>query len=194
MLVDFACPPAPRCRPIHRSHPLIAVLAETLLERTLSGRQRRREWRPSVLGRVGCWIADGVRVRTIVVLLRLRHQLQIRKAQRETTLLVEEANAIAWEGVHINVRLVGGKALGLLTQPPVADPPQHVREREIERALSFCAERAGELDAFAAERAQSLLEDHLRVRDASKAAGTTSVLGLPHPDVVGVFVLLPRLG
>jgi hypothetical protein len=127
-------------------------------------------------------------------LLRLRHQLQIRKGQRETTLLVEEASAIAWAGVNNSVRVVGIDALGLLMQPPIGDPPQHVREREIARALSFTAEQSRELDNFANERAQSLLEDHIRVREASKAAGTTSVQGLPHPDVVGVFVLLPRLG
>jgi superfamily II DNA or RNA helicase len=192
VLVDFAYPPAPRCRPIQRSHPLIAVLAETLLERTLSADRSNGD--PSVLGRVGCWIAEGVSVRTTIALMRLRHQLQIRKGPRETMLLVEEANAIAWAGMHGDVRLVGAEALGLLTQPPVGDPPQHVREREIARALSFTADRAGELDAFAAERAQSLLQDHLRVREASKAAGTTSVQGMPNPDVVGVFVLLPRLG
>jgi superfamily II DNA or RNA helicase len=194
VLIDFAYPPAPRCRPIHRSHPLVAVMAETLLERTLSADSSGGNGDPSVLGRVGCWIAEGVHVRTTVVLLRLRHQLQIRKGQRETTLLVEEANAIAWAGVNNSLRLVGVDALGLLMQPPIGDPPQHVREREIARALSFTAEQSRELDDFANERAQFLLEDHIRVREASKAAGTTSVQGLPHPDVVGVFVLLPRLG
>ena len=34
--IDFAYPSAPGCRPVQRSHPLIAVLAETLLMRTLS--------------------------------------------------------------------------------------------------------------------------------------------------------------
>src|SRR5207248_3750126 len=32
-LIDFKYPAAPRCRPVQRSHPLISVLAETLLER-----------------------------------------------------------------------------------------------------------------------------------------------------------------
>ena len=34
--IDFAYPPAPGCRPVQRSHPLVAVLADTLLGRTLS--------------------------------------------------------------------------------------------------------------------------------------------------------------
>src|SRR5262249_1002203 len=36
LLVDFDYPPKERCRAVQRSHPLIAVLAETLLERTLA--------------------------------------------------------------------------------------------------------------------------------------------------------------
>jgi hypothetical protein len=36
VLIDFTYPPAARCRSVQRSHPLISVLAETLLERTLA--------------------------------------------------------------------------------------------------------------------------------------------------------------
>ena len=95
--VDFAYPPASGCRPVQRSHPLVAVLAETLLGRTLSvddGDAAAGD--PSVLGRAGCWISEGVRARATVVLLRLRHQLLSRKRGRE--LLVEEATALAWTG------------------------------------------------------------------------------------------------
>src|SRR5205814_1871 len=59
--IDFAYPPAPRCRPIQRSHPLVSILAETLLERTLAASAVENNGNdPSVLGRVGCWISDGV--------------------------------------------------------------------------------------------------------------------------------------
>ena len=70
--IDFAYPPAPGCRPVQRSHSLIAVLADTLLGRTLSV-DDNDTWTsdastrdPSVLGRVGCWISEGVRGRTTV--------------------------------------------------------------------------------------------------------------------------------
>src|SRR5262249_5330716 len=33
--IDFSYPPAPRCRPVQRCHPLVSILAETLVERTL---------------------------------------------------------------------------------------------------------------------------------------------------------------
>ena len=90
--IDFNYPPAPRCRSVHRSHPLVSTLAETLLERTLGNQDAATDAKdPSVLGRVGCWISSEVKSRAIVVLLRLRHQLVTQRAGRASTLLVEEA-------------------------------------------------------------------------------------------------------
>ena len=202
--VDFAYPPAPGCRPVQRSHPLVAVLADTLLGRTLSvdggdtstsnasaGDASTRD--PSVLGRVGCWISEGVRGRTTVALLRLRHQLLSRARRQETTLMVEEAAAVAWAAPRTNGPITGPEALSLLALPPVGDPPRHVRERESARALVLLQERAADLEAFAAARANALLEDHLRVREASRATGSTTVQSLPRPDVIGVYVLLPKV-
>jgi hypothetical protein len=191
--IDFAYPSAPGCRPVQRSHPLIAILAETLLSRTLSDDNNNASGHdPSVLGRVGCWISEGVRARTTIVLLRLRHRLLSKRQRQETTLLVEEATALAWAGS--GEPLTGADALSLLALPPVDDPPQHVRDREVARAITMIDERAADLEAFAASRARALLDDHLRVREASKAAGSTTVQPLPRPDVIGVYALLPRVG
>jgi superfamily II DNA or RNA helicase len=192
--VDFAYPSAPGCHPVQRSHPLIAVLAETLLGRTLSmetGEPSGAD--PSILGRVGCWISDGVRARTTIALLRLRHQLLSRKQRQETLLMVEEATALAWIGGGTDGQMAGAEALSLLALPPADDPPRHVREREVARALTLTEERASDLEAFAAARALVLAEDHVRVREASRSAGSTSVQAFPRPDIIGVYVLLPRV-
>ncbi len=194
--VDFAYPAAPGCRPVQRGHPLVAVLADTLLARTLSagdGDDASTDDDPSVLGRVGCWISEGVRGRTTVALLRLRHQLTARTRRRETTLMVEEAAALAWATPRTDRPVTGPEALSLLALPPSGDPPRHVREREAARALARLRERATDLDDFAAARARALLDDHLRVREAGRAAGSASVQALPRPDVIGVYVLLPKV-
>ncbi|MDE0218321.1 MAG: helicase-related protein [Spirochaetaceae bacterium] len=191
--VDFAYPSAPGCRPVQRSHPLVAVLAETLLARTLSVDDGALPEDPSVLGRVGCWISAGVSARFTVVLLRLRHQLLTRAQHRETTLMVEEAAALAWSGTGVADPIIEPDALSLLDDAPAGDPPRHVREREVARALALLRERAPSLEGFAAARARVLLDDHLRVREASRATGSTSVQALPRPDVIGVYVLLPRV-
>ncbi len=189
--IDFAYPPAPGCRPVQRSHPLVAVLAETLLGRTLSvddGAAAAGD--PSVLGRAGCWISDGVRARATVVLLRLRHQLLSR---RREPLMVEEATALAWAAPRTAEPITGAEALALLALPPADDPPRHVREREVARALATLPERAADIEAFSSARARALLADHSRVREASRATGSTAVEAVPRPDVIGVYVLLPKV-
>ena len=107
--------------------------------------------------------------------------------------MVEEAAAVAWAAPRTNEPIVGPEALSLLALPPAGDPPRHVRERESARALVLLQERTADLEAFAAARADALLEDHLRVREASRATGSTSVQSLPRPDVIGVYVLLPKV-
>ena len=189
LLLDFDYPPAPRCRPVQRSHPLVAVLADTLLERTLGGAADAND--PGVLGRVGCWVSDGVASRTLVALVRLRHQLTAQRAGRTSMLLVEEATALAWGGG--GVPLEGGDALALLQPAPLADPPPHVRERAVAQALAQLGQRGAELDAFAERRAQALLADHRRVREAADARGSYGVKALLPVDVIALFVLLPRV-
>lgn len=196
--IDFRYPAPPPCRAVQRSHPLVAVLAETLLENSLSGAGGASS--PSVLGRVGCWVSDAVHVRTTVVLLRLRHQLVIRRGRRENILLVEEATALAWAG-QTSEAAATTEALALLGGQPLADVPVHVREREAARALALLHERTAELELFAEQRAAELLADHLRVRAATHRdertetrERSTRVDALPRPDVIGVFVLLPEVG
>ncbi|MBF0153998.1 MAG: DEAD/DEAH box helicase [Magnetococcales bacterium] len=193
--IDFRYPAPPPCHAVQRSHPLVAILAETLLGRTLSNNVEASENEdPAVLGRVGCWVSMEVKVRTVVALLRLRHQLSIRRGKTESAILVEEATAVAWSGAQAGNRISGAEALALLASPPAEDTLPHVREREAARAVGLISERSVELEIFATERAQALLEDHLRVRDASNMrAGSTQVDALPRPDVIGIFVLLPKV-
>ncbi len=192
ILIDFDYPPAPRCRSVQRSHPLVSVLAETLLERTLGSAVDQTESDPGLLGRVGCWTSARVTDRTVVALLRLRHQLVSQRSGKSSTLLVEEATALAWTGSS-PTSLEGAEALALLAAPPAADPPSHVRERAVQQALAHIDARLPELDAFAERRAQALLADHRRVREAAGARGSYAVKALLPADVIGLFMLLPRL-
>lgn len=84
-------------------------------------------------------------------------------------------------------------ALKLLAPPPVADPPPHVRDRAVNQAMQQLETRLADLDGFGERRAQALLADHRRVREAADARGTYSVKALLPIDVIGLFVLLPRV-
>jgi superfamily II DNA or RNA helicase len=195
-LVCFNYPPAPRSRPVQRSHPLVSILAESLLERTLGdgaagdGNDQRD---PGVLGRVGCWISAGVTERTTVALVRLRHQLTSQKGKNVSTLLVEEAAAIGWAGTQAPKLIEGLDALGLLLPAAAANPPANVMTRSIAQALELLSGKTSELDAFAHRRAEALLADHRRVREAGEATGKYSVKALLPADIIGIFVLLPRV-
>jgi len=116
--------------------------------------------------------------------------LRIRGAQ-SSTLLVEEATALAWSGSGVPAE--GDEALKLLQPTPLADPPTHVRDRAVMQALAELETRLGELDAFAERRAQALLADHRRVREAADARGSYGVKALLPADIIGLYVLLPRV-
>ena len=149
---------------------------------------------PGVLGRVGCWIIVGVTERTTVALLRLRHQLTSRKGRATSTLLVEEAAAIGWAGASSPKLVEGLDALALLSPAAAADPPAHVAAKAVAQSLELLAGKTGELDAFAKRRAEALLADHRRVREAGEATGKYTVKALLPADVIGIFVLLPKVG
>jgi hypothetical protein len=194
-LIDFDYPAAPRCRPVQRSHPLVSVLAETLLERTLAQAPAEGESKdPGDLGRVGCWVSEAVSSVRTVALLRLRHQLVTQRGKDTTTLLVEEATALAFAGAGGDAPTSGEEAFRLLAEPPAGDPPQHVKERAVEQALKQLEARGADLEAFARERAEVLLADHRRVREAAGARGSYSVKALLPVDAVGLYVLLPKVG
>jgi hypothetical protein len=55
-------------------------------------------------------------------------------------------------------------------------------------------ERGEDLETIIRSRVVTLIEDHLRVREVSKATGGATVQALPRPDVIGVYVLLPKVG
>lgn len=201
VLVSFGYPPAPRTRPIQRSHPLVSVLAETLLERTLAagapgavaGANGNGARDPAVLGRVGCWVSSQVTERTTVALLRLRHQLTAQRAGRTSTLLVEEAAALAWTGARSPAVVQGLDAFGLLAPDAAGDAKPHVAERNLAEALELVAARRSELDAFARSRAEVLLADHRQVRQAGEATGRYAVTAVLPADVISLFVLLPKV-
>lgn len=194
-VLDFDYPPRKRARAVLRSHPLVSVLAETILGRTLSaplpteGTVSPSD--PAVLGRTGCWTTNAVDARTTILLLRLRHQLTSQTSRKTSTLLVEEANAVAWGGKAGVTVAEGDGALALLAGDVLRDPPAAVRDREIRKSLGLLDERAEDLEVIARSQADALLADHRRVREAALARGSYSVKALLPADVIGLFVLLP---
>lgn len=197
--LSFTVPPPVGTRFVHRSHPLVSTLAEGLLERTLADaglEVDRSATDPAMLGRTGCWVSPAVQAQTTVLMLRLRHQLSSVDARGGDTLLVEEAVAVALRSVDGGQRfeiLSGDEPMQWLTAPPAETLDDRARESRVTQVLARQDQWQPVLETYARERANALLADHRRVREASRSRGRYEVTPLLPVDVIGVFVLLPPL-
>lgn len=66
-----------------------------------------------------------------------------------------------------------------------------IRDRHIQQALDQLPTWQPGLETIAQARAQSLLADHRRVREAAEARGSYQVTASLPVDVMGVYVLVP---
>jgi superfamily II DNA or RNA helicase len=169
---------------LHRSHPLVSVLAEHLLETSLAGEA-------GIAARCAATLTDAVEVVTTVYLLRVRHQLGYVRRREPFQMMAEETVALAVAGRSNPQWLEGDSVARLLECMPTGNLPVEAMQREIRTALDFIAAHPQQLQTLAEQRAQTLLADHKRVREAARDVGQYSVSACLPVDVMGVYVLLP---
>jgi hypothetical protein len=172
---------------LHRSHPLVSVLAEYLIETSLQGES-------AIAARCAATVTAGVDRVTTVVLLRLRHQLAYQHKTQSHQMLAEECVALAIRGRQSPEWLTGPEAARLLECTPAGNLPREAAQREVAKALEALQVERPRLEALANQRAAELLQDHERVRQATarRAGGSQHQVQACLPvDVVGVYVLLP---
>jgi len=169
---------------LHRSHPLVSVLAEHLLETSLSGEQ-------ALAARCAATLTDAVEVVTTIYLLRLRHQLGYVRRRQPFQMMAEETVALAVVGRSNPQWLQGDAVTKLLECTPSGNLPLELMQREIHTALDFLQNHQAQLQTLAEQRAQTLLADHQRVREAARDVGQYNVSACLPVDVMGVYVLLP---
>ncbi len=176
LVLDFA--------DLHRSHPLVTVLADHLIETALQGDT-------SITARCAATETDAVDSITTVYLLRLRHQLSYVRRKQPYQMMAEETVAVAAQGRSNPVWLSNEGVAKLLESSPTSNLPLELIRREIQQSLEFAQAHQSYLEQLAKERAQVLLEDHRRVREAARDVGQYSVNPCLPVDVIGVYVLLP---
>lgn len=175
-LIDFS--------ELHRSHPLVGLLAQHLLEDALGGE------RP-LAARCAATLTNDVEVVTTLYLLRLRHQLSYVRRREPFQMMAEETIALAVQGRNAPQWLADDGVSRLLECTPSGNLPLEAAQREIRTALDFLAAHPQQLQAVAQQRADALLADHQRVREATRDVGQYSVSPCLPVDVMGVYVLLP---
>ena len=169
---------------LHRSHPLVSVLAEHLLETSLAGEV-------GIAARCAATLTDAVEMVTTIYLLRLRHQLSYVRRHEPFQMMAEETVALAVVGRTNPQWLQDAGVAKLLECTPTGNLPPETTQREIRTALEFIAAHPQQLQALAEQRAQTLLADHQRVREAARDIGQYDVCACLPVDVMGVYVLLP---
>ncbi len=172
---------------LHRSHPLVSVLAEHLLETSLNTSEQTAE----IAARCAATLTEAVDMVTTIYLLRLRHQLEYVRRRQPYQMMAEETVTLAVSGRSNPEWLQGERVAQLLECTPSGNLPNEVVQREIRTALEFIASHPQKLQTMAEQRAETLLADHRRVREAARDVGQYSVRACLPVDVMGVYVLLP---
>ncbi|CAJ8262596.1 helicase [Burkholderia pseudomallei] len=187
--IDFHQPPAQSTSFIHRTHPLVAVLADTLLERALDDAAYVTE--DTTVARAGSAFVNHVSLKTTVLLLRIRHQLTVTHGSSTRLLMCEEAVAVAASGNEPLTELSADQTRALLGAEATRNMPAPLRDRQLQSALDALPGWQPQFEAIAQTRAQALLQDHRRVREAAEGRGSYQVTASLPVDVMGVYVLLP---
>lgn len=186
-LIGFEDNLPPEVAHVGRTHPLVALLAETMAEGALDPASVEGK---VALGRAGAWRTRAVDTLTTVLLLRLRFKLT---TSGRRTLLAEEATALAFSPAATEAFVLGADALALLEADASGNIEPSVIARQIDAALTRLEGYQHAIAAYASMRATQLSEDHDRVKAATRGEGaTTEVEPVLPADVIGLYVLVPE--
>lgn len=169
---------------LHRSHPLVGLFAQHLLEDALGAAQ-------PLAARCAATLTQDVEVATTLYLLRVRHQLSYTRRREPFQMMAEETVALAVRGRTQPEWLADQQATRLLECTPSGNLPPEAVQREVRQAIAYLAAHPEQLQTLAQQRADALLADHQRVREAARDVGQYSVSPCLPVDVMGVYVLLP---
>jgi superfamily II DNA or RNA helicase len=190
--IDFHQPAAQGATFVHRTHPLVAVLADTLLEQALDATPSGDD--AAAVARAGAAFVSAVSLKTTVLLLRVRHQLTVTHGTSTRLLMCEEAVAVAATGSDPFAELSPEQTRQLLGAEATRNMPAPLRDRQLQSALDALPGWQPQFEAIAKARAQTLLQDHRRVREAAEGRGSYQVTASLPVDVMGLYVLLPDTG
>jgi hypothetical protein len=172
---------------IHRSHPLVSILADAVLEDAIQGDRAL-----ALAARCAATVTRDVNILTTLYLLRLRFQITVTRKGETRHLMAEETVTLAVRG-RANAEWTSGDELpAILDVTPVANLTPQQATAQVNDALAFLKSNSERLDKLATERAERLLNDHRRIREAARDVGTYEVEPCLPVDVIGVYVLLPE--
>ena len=102
--------------------------------------------------------------------------------------------AVAAAGSDPFAELTPEQTRQLLGAEATRNMPAPLRDRQLQSALDALSGWQPQFEAIAKARAQALLADHRRVREAAEGRGSYQVTASLPVDVMGLYVLLPDTG
>jgi hypothetical protein len=172
-----------------RTHPSVEALANHVLNAALD---------PILTGparRCGVIRTAAVARRTTLLLLRHRFHIVTLVGDEQRQLLAEDAQLVGFAGSPQNPEWLPNEAAASL---PDAKPDGNVNPDQardfLQRVIDGMDLLRPRLVQIGEERGRELLDAHGRVRQASRARGVKHrIEAQGEPDILGVFVYLPRL-
>jgi hypothetical protein len=173
-----------------RTSPLVEGLASWALDQALD--PVARDGRP-VAARCGVVSTAAVAARTTLLVARFRYQMKTSGAVAET-LLAEEIMPLACTGPAEQPQwLTPEEGERLLAARPDRNLLPTAIDQQLGLLLPSLAQLQAGLASVARQRAAAQLAAHERVREAVRAKGRVTLEPVLPADILGAYVLLPRL-
>lgn len=172
-----------------RTHPLVEQLAFYLAETALDSQGG------DIISRSGAMRTAAVTKRTTLLLCRFRFQITTSGAV-ENTSLAEECATLAFSGSPQSAQWLPEKDIStLLTAVPAENVDSEQAAQWIRKVEDGMAELLPHIKEYQAERATGLLNEHRKIRDASRTRKLRyRVQAQGEPDILGIFIYLPVFG
>ena len=171
-----------------RTSPVVEGLAGWVLDQALDAGARDGR---AVAARCGVLATGAVAARTTLLVARFRAHLRTRGSEPT---LVEEIVPLACRGpADAPGWLAPEEAEALLDAPPERNLLPSAIQQQLDLLLAALPKLRAALEGLARERAEAQRAAHERVREAARIKGATTVEPVLPVDILGAYVLLPRL-
>lgn len=179
---------------IHRTHPIVSVLADYVLEQALDSN------RPQIGARCSAMFTKDVTERTVLFLLRLRFQIHVErrddagKFSLYRSLLAEESLGVAIRGTGTPEPLTDQDAYELLSLEPARNMQEGQKTFLVRQVINSIGSMEHIFNDIAQKQSKQLLQDHRRIRDAGDSRGLRYRVETCLPvDKIGIYVFMPSV-
>ncbi len=175
---------------VSRAHPLVAGISEYLLHTALDSYGEN-----ALAARCGAIRTEDVAIKTTLLLLRMRFKTTSKTHDgRAVQNLAEEISVVAFKGSPSAPEFLDDDAVTrLLDARPCENLAKEIKTRQINKFLAEFPSFAPRLAEIVKERADALKKSRERVIAALKTGRAVEVVPEAEPDVVGIYVYLPKV-